>query len=474
MQANSLGTHNNQVIAPTVFHANSIILFNGTHGQSANYNLIDNPIGYYYTSAVAFTYNGYVAGGGDGFNHNVFRDFGLQSEPGSAYGFKNIQNVGNIFLDDMVWDAKSTGNVTATVNSTATNTLIVGYGLTSHGFVDNGINTTVPSLAGNQSQTLTATLSASLPPYTYNYTVYKPNGLLVANALYSGVASTSNTFTYHHLISWGGGNFTANLTVTDSAATPTPSTKSISYSANSYYISFSPPVIPSPPPGPSPPPAPNTGGVILPYDTTTSVTSTVGSTIPTTIPISDQTSEFALNLSTSPLVVAIPRTPMRIIIRSNTTAPARLNTVNLTSSALGLTGYTLITAMNISLITSANVSIVANVTYPCSINAQSLAAFILKGGVWKEIGSNYSFTTAKSCTLSFAVPKDPIIALFAKATSTNTSSSTVPSTSIMPTTSNPQIRGYIAPATVSAAIAAVIMYLLAKRYLRTKKGPNRV
>ncbi len=83
-----------------------------------------------------------------------------------------------------------------------------------------GFSASTNPISEGATQTLTATVSNGLSPYTYNYIVSNSVGQ-VTNALYTGVASTTNTFAYTQQSSWGTGTFTANLIVTDSTTTPT-------------------------------------------------------------------------------------------------------------------------------------------------------------------------------------------------------------------------------------------------------------
>ncbi len=69
-------------------------------------------------------------------------------------------------------------------------------------------------IALGSTQVLTATVIGGNTPYTYNFLVYNSLGL-VANALYTGVSSTTNTFTFTQNSIWGTGTFTYNLIVTD-------------------------------------------------------------------------------------------------------------------------------------------------------------------------------------------------------------------------------------------------------------------
>ena len=85
----------------------------------------------------------------------------------------------------------------------------------------------------SQTQILTAYIYNGVSTYTYNVMVFNSVGL-VTNALYSGVSTTSNSFTYVQNANWGIGKFTVNTIITDSntMATTVSNTNFYTYTAN--------------------------------------------------------------------------------------------------------------------------------------------------------------------------------------------------------------------------------------------------
>ncbi len=69
-------------------------------------------------------------------------------------------------------------------------------------------------LESGQTEVLTTNISEGIAPYTYNFLIYNPAGMLVYNALYSEISSPTNTFTFQ--TSGSAGTYTANIIVTDS------------------------------------------------------------------------------------------------------------------------------------------------------------------------------------------------------------------------------------------------------------------
>ncbi len=80
------------------------------------------------------------------------------------------------------------------------------------------LNVSAPVVDVGQTEALTATVSGGVSPYSYNFLVYNNSNVLVDNAIYGGVASTSNTFAFTVQPDFGTGNFSVDVFVTDSAS----------------------------------------------------------------------------------------------------------------------------------------------------------------------------------------------------------------------------------------------------------------
>ena len=69
--------------------------------------------------------------------------------------------------------------------------------------------------------TFSTSFTGGTPPYTYNWLVVNSiTGVLLANALYTGVSATSNSFAWTIPSADNGNTVVANVIVTDSASTP--------------------------------------------------------------------------------------------------------------------------------------------------------------------------------------------------------------------------------------------------------------
>jgi hypothetical protein len=130
-------------------------------------------------------------------------------------------------------------------------------------------------------------------------------------------------------------------------------------------------------------------------------------------------------------------------------------------------GYTKLVALNITISTTANVATNVTLRYPCSIPSTKVAPYIIKNNTWVAITP---FTVdAASCTVTFTVPKDPVVGLltsYAASTTVTTVQTTTPTTvlSTAPTTTVQQSSfatgGTIAVVVIIIIIAAVVAYVI--------------
>ena len=122
------------------------------------------------------------------------------------------------------WVANSPTNATDPGNFIISNTFaantfltIMGNGIITADWNSVSLSDVASSdpIAPGANQVLTATFDNGITPITYNFLVYNSIGKLVANALYTKVGSTSNTFTFGIQSAWGTGTFMANVIATD-------------------------------------------------------------------------------------------------------------------------------------------------------------------------------------------------------------------------------------------------------------------
>ena len=131
-----------------------------------------------------------------------------------------------------------------------------------------------------------------------------------------------------------------------------------------------------------------------------------------------------------------------------------------------LSNMSVITAINY---TFSNRNLSANVTmhYPCATPASDIIPFILRNGTWHEI-TPFTINVA-TCTVTFAAPSDPVIALFN--TNSTSATTTLNTTTTEPATTSPapgqqqSNTGLIVAIVIIVAIIliAIVAYLRMKR-----------
>jgi len=218
------------------------------------------------------------------------------------------------------------------------------------------------------------------------------------------------------------------------------------------------------------------GGVTPPPPTTT-----VTTTIPTTRP--QTTLTIAENVSASaPVVINYSIAKALISIKTPSTVPVPVKAFvsNITSTApLAPTGFTAVSALNISINTTANVSISVTQGYPCNENASLIAPYLFKNGTWVAITP--FAVNATACTVTYPIQKDPIVGILEKIPATTTVSTTtvptttVPKTTIIPPTTVPPV---ITPAPnygleIAVVVIVVIIIVVILYYYMSKGSKHR-
>ena len=203
---------------------------------------------------------------------------------------------------------------------------------------------------------------------------------------------------------------------------------------------------------------------------TSSTTSTISSSSTSTIlPVTTITQIIASSGTTkacndtSGYTINYPSLNATIKIAPGIRGCFNVNVTNSTSQSKTL-NRSVITALNYT-VNNTNVSTEAILHYPCSISNSDVAPFILRNGTWQEI-TPFTLNVA-ACTVEFAVPSDPVIALLnTNATSTilTTAATTAVQTSV-PVTSVPTNTGMILEILIILIIIiiAVALFLYFRR-----------
>ena len=211
-------------------------------------------------------------------------------------------------------------------------------------------------------------------------------------------------------------------------------------------------------------------------NTTTTSTTTILPTPPTP-PANKSNKSITLNgsiSSSSPFKINFTNMHVVVVLTSPSLVPMRASAsiTNETSMVLPtLANYTLISAFNISVTTAANVSSEVTSPYSCGINSSLIKPFELVNGTWTAI-TPFS-VNATACTVSFVVPKDPIVGIFQKIVPTTTVTTTVnTTTTIAPTTTVLPPKVNTAAIAVAVIVTVIILLVLAYYYM-SKAGKHR-
>ncbi len=116
--------------------------FSASTGQWINANTFVNIQAESFVKGIEFDFKGKQTPGVDGFYGNTFRDLQFQSGSMTIYGVKDIEHDYTAFYNVHLWDLPSNA-ISATIDPTAENTIIVGGQMTYQGFIDDGTNTMI-------------------------------------------------------------------------------------------------------------------------------------------------------------------------------------------------------------------------------------------------------------------------------------------------------------------------------------------
>ena len=174
-----------------------------------------------------------------------------------------------------------------------------------------------------------------------------------------------------------------------------------------------------------------------------------------------------------PLNISVPNAGFFIVLKSNSTSNASVIVENVTGKApLPPSGFTPIgRELNISVNTSANITAIVALAYPCSVPVSEIVPFILVNGAWAQV-SQFTANTA-SCTISFSMPKDPVVGLFQKTqVSTEATTAPAPATSAVSqnqTATPAQPQNTTGPSYAAWAIVAVIIIAVVAAWLASRR-----
>jgi len=208
-------------------------------------------------------------------------------------------------------------------------------------------------------------------------------------------------------------------------------------------------------------------------------TSTVTTTVPTTTtitPVPPTTASFKGNVSASaPVKMNLTNARASILLTTSSTVPMPITSFvsNITATAPAApAGFATVSVLNISVNTTANVSASVTQGYPCSDNASLIAPYIFKNGTWAAITP--FAVNATACTVTYTVPKDPIVGILEKVpTTTTVPTTTVPTTTVpstVPTTIPVSVPPTAPPSSswvwITVVVIVVIVIILVLLYYK--------
>ena len=319
-----------------------------------------------------------------------------------------------------------------------------------------------PTINSGQSITLTANAIGGTSPYTYNWYTIAGTTSPACTAANQILGKNANTMTVTPI-----STNTYAYQVVDSA-----STNGVACSSGDTVSVHSGPQISNPYAGGS------TGffGTLPGASTTaTSTTSTVSTTssltsIPVTIPVIRQSTATTSQLCNDTAGYYIVYSSMNATFHIMPGIKSCINmTANNVTSKYLETNKSILAAINYSI---SNSSVSSNVTihYPCSVNYSGIYPSIFRNSTWQKI---HPFTlNVAACTVTFAVPADPVIALFnslhsnSTAVNTTTSVATVaPQTTVTSNANTGQQNWDILFAVLIIIVVIIIFFV----YSRSRK-----
>ncbi len=407
------------------------------------------------------TFNTFVSGGTPLYTYN----FIISSSTNSMNIITSNSQTSNSFT----WTTSAPGNFVANVivtDSATTNAVtnsIYSLPFVVYSTYSVSISPQTGTYILGQNETLTAVTSGGTSPFSYQW-YNESNGTVTKMT-----GDTSSTMLVPFNL--GGSTFKYMVSVEDSSSIPQISNSVV----GTYTINYPPAsngggVPPSIPPITTPPPSTNITNITKPSVNITHVT----------IPAINTTTSISVNVSNKlPLFINFTNMHTIVNVSTSSTTPSLtlVKIINMSISAPKVpTNYTLVSAENISVNTIANVSINVTQHYPCNINKSLIAPYMYKNSTWSKITP--FAVNASACTISFAIPKDPIIGILESApvtpTTTNVTTTTPPTT---PTTNVTNVTTTTTPPSSSSntgliivGVVIIIIIIAVAYYYYTKKG----
>ncbi len=355
-----------------------------------------------------------------------------------------------------------------------------------------------PTVDTGQYELFSSSWSGGTTPYTANYQVFNTiTGTVLANAIYTGITGTSNTFSWVIPAADAGNTISANVFITDSAATPVTvnsvdiATITISAPITTTTSTTTTTVATTTAGGGG-----NSGGIILntiiPSSTTTATSTSSSTSTSSTSSTSSTTTSTSITTTTTgttststsstttikPVIIVekvnvsegnitkVNFTRYNITVALNTSSKTQQHTTisfySPTTANVTLDNYTNVFSFYLNDSSSAvsmNVTLVYNCTYGTNI-----APFVLENSTWNQIYT--AIILQNPCRITFPAPNRHLIGLFkylpVQTTLSTTAASTATTTVIEKQAAMPYDY-YYAAAVLIIAIAVYFIWRAARR-----------
>ena len=376
-----------------------------------------------------------------GFN----KPYGVAFSPSGTYAYVTNYNYDNVLIIN-------TG--TSTTNSI--------YSLVS-------INPTlsVPTISpsnkiinSGQSVTFSSTWTGGTPDYTAKLYSSSSSTCNTGSALVQSIPSLTTGSTAFNPVTPASTTYYC-IFITDSASTPVTVN-----STNGEVIVNTGPQVSNPyAGGPTGYFGPNS---TLSSSTTSTITSSSTTILPVTTitPITASPGTKDICNDSSGYTINYPSLNATIKVAPAINGCFRINIINATSQSR-VSNNSVITAINYT-VNNTNVSADMILHYSCSIPNSDVAPFILRNGTWQEITP---FTlNATACTVEFAIPSDPVIALLNTNVTSTINTTAATTTAQTPVTTAPAPQQNNSPVLILILVILVIIVIAVLFiYLRNRR-----
>lgn len=150
------------------------------------------------------------------------------------------------------------------------------------------------------------------------------------------------------------------------------------------------------------------GGGESGYTTVSTTATTTAAT--TTLPIYLLNSTYNITQNSN-TIINVPNAGTIVVLTSSSSGSATVSIINVTGLTTSPQSYIALTVLNITTASQLNVTTIIVMKYQCSVPSNSIAPYELNStGTWNPINPFTVNTTA--CTVTFAIPTDPVVGLF--------------------------------------------------------------